>query len=252
MDWLQHPSLALVLKELHEHRIYKLLNSPKAIQVFMEHHVWCVWDFQSLLKAMQRHFTCVEIPWRPSPQPLFRRLINEIVLGEESDEDGQGGYLSHFELYLKAMKEAHANTGPMEKFLASLRDGTSLESALLNSSAPEAVLPFVRHTIQLASSAPIHQLASAFTLGREDLLPGLFQKILQQISQKEQISYSILEYYLNRHIELDSNTHGPQAFAMLEAACENNSAKVDEAISTARECLGQRLNLWNAVAQQIA
>ncbi|MFN5290755.1 MAG: DUF3050 domain-containing protein [Gemmataceae bacterium] len=252
MDWLQHPSLALVLKELHEHRIYKLLNSPKAIQVFMEHHVWCVWDFQSLLKAMQRHFTCVEIPWRPSPQPLFRRLINEIVLGEESDEDGQGGYLSHFELYLKAMKEAHADTGPIEKFLGLLRDGTEVEKALQLSAAPPAVIPFVRHTIQLASKAPIHKVASAFTLGREDLLPGLFQKILEQVSQREQVSYTILEYYLNRHIELDSNTHGPQAFALLDATCGNDGAKVDEAVCTARECLEQRLNLWNAVAKQIA
>lgn len=252
MDWLHHPTLASVLKDLHEHRLYKLLNSPRAIQVFMEHHVWCVWDFQSLLKAMQRHFTSVEIPWQPSPQPLFRRLINEIVLGEESDEDGQGGYLSHFELYLKAMREAHANTGPMEKFIAILRDGVCWESALEKSEAPEAVVPFVRHTIHLARSAPIHQVASAFTLGREDLLPGLFQKILEQISQREQVSYSILEYYLNRHIELDSNTHGPQAFAMLDATCGNDSAKKDDAIRTARECLEQRLSLWNAVAKLIA
>jgi hypothetical protein len=99
------------------HRLYQLLDSPKAICIFMQHHVWCVWDFQSLLKALQIKLTCMEIPWVPSPDPLIRRLINEIVLGEESDEDGIGGYLSHFELYLKAMQEMHADTKAINEFI---------------------------------------------------------------------------------------------------------------------------------------
>lgn len=252
MDWLHHPTLENIRQQLVEHPLYKLLDSPEAIRTFMEHHVWCVWDFQSLLKSMQRHFTCITIPWQPTPAPLFRRLINEIVLAEESDEDGQGGYLSHFELYLRAMKEAHANTTPMESFLKLLQQGKSVPEALQEVAPPPAVIPFVLQTLHWAQFEPIHKVASAFTLGREDLLPDLFQQILNRVADRENISFEILEYYLHRHIELDENTHGPQALAMLDHVCENDPVKMEEAMQAASESLSGRLDLWNKIVSQLA
>jgi hypothetical protein len=94
------------------HSIYQEIDRPDSLRLFMEHHVFAVWDFMSLLKALQRRLCCVEVPWLPAADPLGSRLVNEIVLAEESDDDGQGGFASHFELYRRAMKRCGANSPP--------------------------------------------------------------------------------------------------------------------------------------------
>ena len=55
----------------------------------------------------------------PVGDTLCRRLINEIVLGEESDQF-DGRVLSHFEMYLAAMDQAGADRAPLERFLDAL------------------------------------------------------------------------------------------------------------------------------------
>jgi hypothetical protein len=193
----------------------------------------------------------MEIPWLPSPDPLTRRLINEIVLGEESDEDGIGGYLSHFELYIKAMKEIHADTKAIDEFIVLLCAGTPFEDALLKANAPPSIIPFVTQTVKLAQSGALHCIAAAFTLGREDLLPDLFLKILDKTAEEFNVSYSILTYYLNRHIELDGDEHGPMAISMLDKACGGNKTKEEEALQSARNSLQARLDLWDAICKEI-
>ena len=96
-------SLRPLRDQLFNHEVYRSIKTPDDLRTFMEHHVFAVWDFMSLLKALQRHLTGVTIPWLPQGDRNARRLINEIVLDEESDEDGEGGYISHFELYRAAM-----------------------------------------------------------------------------------------------------------------------------------------------------
>ncbi len=90
-------------ESLLNHPIYRHINSLPALRLFMEHHIFAVWDFMSLLKELQRRLCCTSVPWLPSGNPLGGRFINEIVLSEESDDDGQGGFTSHFELYHRAM-----------------------------------------------------------------------------------------------------------------------------------------------------
>ena len=77
------------------HRVYQTLDSIDDVAIFMQSHVFAVWDFMSLLKVLQQRLTCVNVPWVPSGPTESRRLINEIVLVEESDELGDG-YISHF------------------------------------------------------------------------------------------------------------------------------------------------------------
>src|SRR6185437_5865492 len=86
------------------HPLYQELNSLEAVVTFMVHHVFAVWDFMSLLKTLQSSLTCVQVPWVPSGPTASRRLINDIVLVEESDELG-AGFISHFELYLAGMRQ---------------------------------------------------------------------------------------------------------------------------------------------------
>jgi len=97
------------LKErLTTHPIYEAVETLQDLRRFMEHHIYAVWDFMSLLKALQAAVAPAQTPWMPSPRPELRRFINEIVLGEECDEYDVAGtrrFISHFELYLLSMEE---------------------------------------------------------------------------------------------------------------------------------------------------
>lgn len=142
----------------------------------MEHHVYAVWDFMSLAKRLQRDLTSVDVPWTPRAVPGFSRLINEIILDEESDQDGRGGYASHFELYLTAMREVGADTRPVEETVASVAHGREPETA----GAPQAAQAFVSNTLTIARRVPLHGVVAAFFYGREDLIPTLFGALMTQ------------------------------------------------------------------------
>ena len=106
------------------HALYSRVGAGAGLgllRCFMEHHVWAVWDYFQLLKRLQAELSCTRLPWVPSQDPQLRRFINEIVLEEESDltEDG-ASHASHLELYLRAMQQAGADTGPITSFLAAV------------------------------------------------------------------------------------------------------------------------------------
>ena len=104
IEFLQQ-EVATTRRLLLNNGLYHRLQTMADLRQFMEHHVFAVWDFMSLLKGLQRELTCVEVPWVPTANPDTRRLINEIVLEEETDLDPQGQPTSHFELYMRAMEE---------------------------------------------------------------------------------------------------------------------------------------------------
>ena len=119
LNQLRDSTLA-IRRQIEGHALYREITTVVELRLFMEVHVFAVWDFMSLLKALQRCLTSVSVPWVPSPHPNSCRLINEIVLGEESDTYADG-YLSHFELYLEAMREAGADTGPIKRLVGQLQ-----------------------------------------------------------------------------------------------------------------------------------
>ena len=129
--------LAPLRDSLDRHPLYACLGDPAALRVFMTNHVFAVWDFMSLLKTLQQRLTCVGVPWLPPADATAARLVNEIVLGEETDEVTTGRFVSHFDLYLSAMTEIGADTGPIRQFVARLREGIPAESALLALQIPE-------------------------------------------------------------------------------------------------------------------
>lgn len=204
----------------------------------MESHVYAVWDFMSLLKSLQKEVSCVEIPWRPSSYSKSSvRFINEIVLGEESDLDNDGHPIDHFSMYLEAMDEVGANTNPIREFIA------TLDLALL----PEHVKPFVTYNLELASHAPVHQVAGAFFFGREDLIPSMFSGIIEELDCAK-LPCLKLNYYLKRHIDLDGDEHGPLAMSLLSELTGNDQKLLDESFEVGLQSLKLRNNLWDSIA----
>lgn len=241
--------LAPLRKKLVQHPLYEHLQNMQDVCLFMEHHVFAVWDFMSLLKGLQQQLTCVQVPWLPSPHPHLARFINEIVLGEESDVDEQGQAQSHFELYLAAMQEAGANTTLIETFIGALRQGKTVTAALDSLQLPDFVHHFVQFTFDTIATQDAACLAAAFTFGREDIIPDLFLAIIdQEQARKGEPAYAKLRYYLQRHIELDGDEHGPLSLQMIEALCGESSEKWAAVQKTAIQALQKRLELWDGIA----
>jgi len=232
---------------LLDHALYREINSLAALRLFMEHHVFAVWDFMSLLKALQVRLCCVGVPWLPAADPQATRFINEIVLAEESDEDGQGGFLSHFALYVRAMTRCEADTGAIEKFLGEIRKGSSVPASLAAVGVPGCVERFVRQTFDLIERGNLWSLASAFTFGREDLLPALFQRIVDELNVEADGGLEDFRYYLRRHIGLDEGEHGPMAVRLVTSLCGNDEARWQGAEEAAVTALEARRDLWDAV-----
>src|SRR4030081_3170084 len=105
--------VAAQMDALGRHAAFGAVRLPKDVRVFMEHHVWAVWDFMSLLKSLQAEIAPTRVPWVAPRDAAAARLINEIARVEKGDEAPNGLLGSHFEIYLQAMEEAGADTKPI-------------------------------------------------------------------------------------------------------------------------------------------
>jgi hypothetical protein len=232
---------------LLSHPVYDRLTTLGDLHIFMEYHVFAVWDFMSLLKALQSRLTCVSVPWVPVGDGRVRRLVNEIVLAEESDETESGIPASHYELYQEAMREAGAQVGQVALFVEQIRKGMSVNEALTHAAVPIPVAVFVKSTFQSIERAQPHVLAASFTYGREDLIPAMFHQLVCRLEQQFPNRLTTLRYYLDRHIQLDGDVHGELGQEMVELLCDGDPQKEQEAIETAVQALKQRISLWDGI-----
>lgn len=239
--------IASTRNELIQHPIFSWPQQIADVQTLMETHVWAVWDFMVLLKALQRELTCVDVLWRPKGNPALRRLINEIVWGEESDVDQGGRAVSHFELYVEAMEQIGANTGPIKSFIADLEAGTPVREALARSGAPEGAKAFVAYTLGVVESGDAAKMAAVFTYGREDLIPDMFIEMVRELKRQFPQELDLFVYYLERHIEIDGDEHGALAERMVLELCGEDAAKWERATEAAQSALQARIALWDSV-----
>lgn len=243
--------IAPIRQEIVEHPLYGALTDLNGLQVFSEVHVFAVWDFMSLLKSLQRNLTCVNIPWVPVGSANTRYLINEIVTGEESDIDPNGNRISHFELYLQAMRELGADTSSIEKLIGLCRKGVPTEHALLELDLPAGIQNFISFTFDLVQHAPTHVQAAVFTFGREDLIPDMFQEMVATLSEKHPNETQTFRYYLERHIEVDGDHHSQLALQMVNELCGNDRAKWENATNACLLALELRRDLWQVAYEQL-
>ena len=71
--------IAPLREEIVNHKVYGVIRDLDSLKIFMQYHVFAVWDFMSLLKSLQNQLTCTTIPWFPKGSANTRFLINEIV-----------------------------------------------------------------------------------------------------------------------------------------------------------------------------
>ncbi len=238
---------------LKSHSLYHSINSIDKLKIFMEHHVYAVWDFMSLIKSLQQHLAPTTTPWTPPQNARYANFINQLVLEEESDyalsEAFHSSHASHFESYLAAMVEVGANTQPILQFIKKV-NSDGLRIALKNSDIPTPAKHFMKFTFDVIKSNQAHLLAAALAYGREDLVPQLFHSLQTQV-QVSAATTPILFAYLERHVELDGEEHGPLSIQIMEDMCEDSLEKYNSAMKVAEQSLSVRLNFWNDIHQAI-
>lgn len=255
-DWGQtHPGIERLEKAVTEardrvvsHPLYANLDTHDAIVRFMEHHVFAVWDFMSLLKSLQRHLTCVDVPWIPTGPTGSRRLINDIVMVEESDELGDG-FISHFELYVQGMRQAGADTTAVDTLIDLLRAGVPVRDALDRAGVPKPSVEFAATTWTIIDTLPVHCQAAAFAFGREDLIPDMFTQVVSVNERSRRLGTFV--DYLERHIEVDGEQHTPMAMQMLADLCGDDDVKWQECADTVNTALAARARLWDSILDAI-
>jgi hypothetical protein len=238
--------------QLLTHSLYEKVKTIEDLHCFLENHIYAVWDFMSLLKALQNKLTCTTTPWLPIGNPQVRYLINEIVVAEETDLAFDGTRQSHFEMYLDAMQQCGANTKEINVFLENVKTTQNIFVSIKQSDLHPNVKAFLDFTFRIIEEGKEHKIAAAFTFGREDLIPSMFTEILKNFQTNfPENDLSKLIYYFERHIELDADEHGPMAMQMISELCGTNETKWKELEEVSIEALEKRLGLWNAIEEQI-
>ncbi|TDE31346.1 MULTISPECIES: DUF3050 domain-containing protein [Flavobacterium] len=237
---------------LLQHSLYKKVKTIEDLQCFLENHVYAVWDFMSLLKALQSKLTCTTTPWFATENPETRYLINEIVLAEESDLTIDGRRQSHYEMYIEAMEACSANTAGIKQFLAEVDSLKNIFVAIKKSNLHPNIKAFLDFTFRVIDEGKSHEIAAAFTFGREDLIPGMFTAILKNFQENfPKTDLSKLIYYFERHIELDADDHGPMAMKMITELCGTDAQKWSDVEEISKLALEKRIGLWDAIEETL-
>ena len=249
-------TLSASLDTVASHPVFGAVKTKSQLRTFMEHHVFPVWDFMSLLKFLQAELAPATWPWmlRPLAQGDLVRLVNDIVTGEESDNlpkshRAKSTHASHFDLYLMAMREVGADTAPITGFLEVVRSqglGAGLDARMV----PEPSRAFMQETFALLKQGEAHRVAASFSFGRENVIPGMFNSLLAKLAIGEERA-PIFHYYLKRHAELDGDEHGPAALRLVATLCGDDPKKLEEAVESARAALASRNRLWGSLYKRL-
>jgi hypothetical protein len=237
--------------KLEAHPIYAAVASLADLRVFMQHHVYSVWDFMSLIKYLQNEVAPARWPWTPGSDASVQRFINELVLEEETDITlpDQEGFTSHYMLYLAAMREVGADADTPARFVQ-LAGEQGMDAAFASGLAPAPSAAFTRTTFDFIASGKPHAVAAALALGREHVIPSMFRAFLARMAVTEAQAPSF-HYYLNRHVHLDEDFHAPLSLRLLAALCGDDAVKWREAEAAAEAAVNARLQFWDGVLEAL-
>jgi hypothetical protein len=247
-------SIKPLQNKLNNHQVYSQIGDIESLRLFMEHHIYSVWDFMSLVKYLQKTIAPSNVPWGIAASRNSRRFINSIILEEESDiglpdKNGNTTYASHFEMYCEAMYEVGAMSKQAIQFSEAVNK-YGFEPSIELLYIPEPSRNFMKETMKFIASDKSHVVAAAFALGREKIIPDMFRQILKDMNIQKNEAPAFY-YYLERHIHLDEDFHAPLSILMLNELCGGNEEKLVEAETAAQHAIEARIKFWDGVASAL-
>ncbi len=240
-------STQVLRADIINHPLNSNIVTMEHLRSFMEHHIFAVWDYMSLLKSLQKELTCTTLPWCPTVNTKLCRIVNELVMDAESTINLEGEAQSQFDIYRDCMKSVGARTEGIDQLIEKVRRGESLVKALMTTGnlAPSAAL-FVLDTFNIIDKSKAHEIAAVFAFGREALLPELFLKMVHNLKD-EFPELGAYQVYMEQYLKVHNKQNLEHAYEMLEVLCGNDAIKWVEAEAAAKKALESRLNFWNAI-----
>jgi len=241
----------IVLKnKIYKHKLFHKNLETKHIRYFMESHIFAVWGFMSILKSLQFSLSRNSLPWVPTENTKngLTSFINEIVLSEESDYIEGIGYVSHFEIYLEAMKEIGADSSKILQLIDCINREGSAYDCINNLDILDEVKYFIKFDLDTALSGDLPKIVGSFTLGREKVIPNMFEHIVQSVADGN--ATNKFTTYLNRHIDIDGDRHGPLSSKLLDKLCTSDE-NLEDAYQAGIDSLNLRLKVWDKISDNM-
>ena len=151
------------------------------------------------------------------------------------------------------MEDVGASTVQFDTFCSMVRAGDPVEVALTRVGVARHVRAFVTNTMTLATTGTTEEVLAAFFYGREDIIPEMFRRLLKTLYGANYENHDIrhLIYYIDRHIELDGDSHGPKGKELLEDMLKNSPDKAKRAMRTACRSIEARIAFWNGTLSKL-
>jgi hypothetical protein len=234
-----------------QHPLFQHITSLEALQIYLEHNVFAVWDVMSLIKSLQKNLTCTQSPWVPVGNAGSRYFINEVVLGMESDVDDQNNRASQFELYLKAMLQLGSKTHHINQIIEDIRIGLPAHQALRKIGLPPVASSFADNTFTLIHAGKMHIQAAVFIFCRESLIPDNFILNVNEINRMTGNKASQFSWYLSRHMESDWAHYSYMGYDLVSQLCGENQHKWNEVEVAVCNTLERRISLYNSILNEL-
>lgn len=93
-------------------------------------------------------------------------------------------------------------------------------------------------------------MLGSFLYGREDAIPQMFKALLTDWSVLQEEA-PIFVYYLQRHIELDGDSHGPAAARLISDLAQGNADNLQQIRRAGISAIKHRLALWDALQSEL-
>ena len=232
---------------LFNNKLFEQTFETSKVKIFMDSHVFAIWDYLTILKALQRKLASKNIRLLDQDVPDLPFLINQIVINEEIEEESSQEYLSAlgvYQLYINTMKEIGADINPITNFVESIKNEKYWKDALKETKSLYRYLPittydYLEHNLSVVDYAKIHELAGVFFFGREDI-HCKFNLFLRG-NQENAKNFSNLKNFLQRHIDDDAKNKNPiLGEYILNLLCKNDETKWKEVETSVIEAIKKR------------
>lgn len=231
--------------------LYYQLQSLPDLRRFMEHHIFTVWDFIALVKALRREL--VVAPGSQLPASVVaRRFITEVVPDEETTTSLPGRLVSHFALYVRAMEECGADTTPIRQLVAAVTAGRPTEEALQAAQAPDAVRQFVGTTFSIIHSGKPHAVAAAVAFGHEEWIPNRLRQLVNTLRAQLPGQLDTFASCLDQHGHCATGKHALLGRELVRELCADAPERWQDCQEVAIRCLEARLKLWDGIGASTA